>query len=99
MDTSNLKFSLKEVISICVVVFSISVGFVWLKSDVNEMKENIQVIRIDIAAVNRKVNKLVTDQTRLDLIVGLMYNKALKDNGLSPSKYTLEEFTKLSEIN
>ena len=91
-----IKFSLKEVLSICVVVFSISASIVWLKSDISQMKQHMNVIRIDVAHINKNVSELSTNQVRLDMVVNFLYAEALK-SGWEPSAYTYEEWGRILE--
>jgi len=74
MKLSELRLTVKEVVSVCILVFALGGAAVSFNSMLGE-----------IGALTKQVQKLNIEQQRINMIVNFLYAKSLKDGWTPPN--------------
>lgn len=83
MKLSELRLSVKEVVAICALVFTLGGAAVSFNSMLDTMGEMSK----KLVKLTETVQKLTIEQQRINMIVNFMYAKNLKD-GWTPPNWT-----------
>lgn len=94
MTVQDLKFSVKEVVSICAIVVSLATGFAILKNDVSTLQKTATELKVEVKKLSAKQSELTSEikslkkeQKRMNMIVQWLYGEALR-TGWVPNEFT-----------